>query len=119
MPYFHGGQRGLRIGGYILPPSETKKFSTSDYIANQVHRRDRVYITPDLAAASLYASVHQLPTVYEVVPEGDLEPDPDCFEPGLSSACPRAKIVAIHKVPGKIIKRARKALLADPLQSTP
>ena len=111
--YFHGGDRGLRVGGFILPASDTGKRSTSDIIANQVHRRDRVYITPDMAAASMYASVHATPTVYEVIPEGELEPDPDCFAPGLSSACHRARIVAIHKVPGKVIKRARKVLLAD------
>lgn len=110
MRYFHGGQRGLRIGDFILPPTETKRLSTSDIIANRVHRRDRVYITPDMAAASLYASVQLVPTVYEVIPEGELEPDPDCFCPGLSSACLRAKIVAVHKVPGKVIKKARAAL---------
>lgn len=114
MSYFHGGNRGLRVGDFILPSSETGRLSTSDIIPNQVHRRDRVYITPDKSAASLYASVHVLPTVYEVSPEGDLEPDPDCFAPGLSSACQRAKIVAVHKVPGKVIKMARKALLRCP-----
>ena len=110
--YFHGGQRGLRVGDFIRPPAETGKQSTSDLIPNQVHRRDRVYVTPCLEAASLYASVHPEPTVYEVRPEGEVEPDPDCSTPGLSAACPRAKIVAIHKVPGKLIKRCRKAILA-------
>ena len=114
MKQYHGGNRGLRIGDFILPPAETGRRSTSDIIVNQVHRRDMVYITPNYAAASLYASVHEQPTVYEVSPEGDLEPDPDCFCPGLSSACLRAKIVAIHKVPGKVIKKARKVLLQSP-----
>lgn len=111
MKQYHGGNRGLRVGEFILPPRVTGKNCTSDIIANQVHRRDRVYITPDMAAASMYASVHERPTVYEVMPVGDLEPDPDCFCPGLSSACSRAKIVAVHKVPGKVIKKARSALL--------
>lgn len=110
MKQFHGGNRGLRVGEFILPPAETGKLSTSDIIANRVHRRDRVYVTPDIAAASLYASVHQQPTVYEVQPDGVVEPDPDCIEPGLSWACPRARIVAVHKVPGKVIKKARAAL---------
>lgn len=114
MPYFHGGNRGLRIGDFILPPATTGRASTSDLIANNVHRRDRVYVTPDVGGASLYASVQPSPTIYEVVPDGALEPDPDCSEPGLSFACPRAKIVAIHKVPGKVIKKARKALLHFP-----
>jgi len=108
--HYHGGNRGLRVGEFILPPAETGRQCTSDLVANQVHRRDRAYITPDIAAASLYASVHQQPTVYEVLPEGELEPHPDCFEPGLSWACRRAKIIAIHKVPGKVIKKARAAL---------
>lgn len=112
MKQYHGGNRGLRVGEFILPPVDTGRRSTSDIIVNRVHRRDRVYITPDMAAASLYASVHAQPTIYEVVPEGDIEPDPDCFCPGLSSACPRARIVAVHKVPGKVIKKARAALLA-------
>lgn len=110
MAYFHGGNRGLRVGDFILPPATTGRASTSDLIANNVHRRDRVYVTPDVGGASLYASVQPLPTVYEVVPEGALEPDPDCSDPGLSFACPRAKIIAVHKVPGKVIKKARKAL---------
>jgi hypothetical protein len=109
--YYHGGNRGLRIGDKILPPKITGRTSTSDYIANNVHRRDRIYVTPDIAAASLYASVHQEPTVYEVVPEGSLGHDPDCDQPGLSFECDKASIVRVHKVPGKIIKRARKALL--------
>lgn len=109
--YFHGGARGLRVGDFILPPIQTGKVSTSDIVANKVHRRDRVYLTPDMAAASLYASVHREPMVYEAEPVGEMEPDPDCIAPGLSIACPQAKITAIHKVPGKVIKMARKALM--------
>lgn len=111
MRYFHGGNKGLRVGEFVLPATATGARSTSDIIVNNVHRRDRVYITPDMAAASLYAAVHGSPTIYEVSPEGDLEPDPDCFAPGLSCACPKAKVVAVHKVPGKIIKKARAAIL--------
>lgn len=113
MSIYHGGNRGLKIGGAILPPAATGKRCTSDIIVNQVHRRDRVYVTPSFAAACMYASVHETPTVYEVEPEGSLEPDPDCNTPELSAACHRARIVAIHKVPGKVIKRCRKALTAS------
>jgi hypothetical protein len=30
---------------------------------------------------------------------------------GRSFACPKAKIIAIHKIPGKVIKRNQKAML--------
>ena len=109
---YHGGNRGLKVGGFILPPAATGKRCTSDYVANLAHRRDRVYVTPSFAAACLYASVHEEPTVYEVAPEGDLEQDPDCETPELSAACARARIIAVHKVPGKVIKRCRKVLVA-------
>lgn len=109
--FFHGGQRGLKIGEMILPPSVTKARCTSDLIPNRVHRRDRVYVTPDKASALLYAAVQRYPTIYEVEPLGVLEHDSDCNLAGLSFACERAKIVAVDKVPGKLIKRARKALL--------
>jgi len=115
-PYFHGGKRGLAVGGYILPPSTTKVLSAPDFVAmGGVHRRDRVYVTTDLVAAQLYAvsnsGAGQKPTVYEVAPEGDLEPDPDCRHAERSYACEKAKIIAIHNVPGKLIKKARRVLL--------
>lgn len=109
--YYHGGPRGLR--GFILPPSETKKLSTSDIVANRVHRRDRVYVATDIYGAGLYAIVHDAGVIYEVIPEGDLEPDPDCDLPGLSFSCLRARIVTVHKLPGKFIKKARKMFLED------
>jgi hypothetical protein len=47
--YFHGGKRGLAVGGYILPPSETKVPSTPDYgEMGGLHRKDRVYVTTAL-----------------------------------------------------------------------
>ena len=109
--YFHGGQRGLRVGEFILPPSETGRWCTSDIVPNKVHRRDRVYVTPAKSGAVLYAAVQHEPIIYEVEPVGPLEHDDDCSEKGLSFSCERAKIVAAHKVPGKLIKQARKVLL--------
>jgi len=110
--YYHGGDRGLFLGGHILPPTVTGKPATSDFVVmNGLYRKDRVYVTTRLSSAQLYASGQRKPTVYEVEPVGDLEDDPDCKEPGLSYACEKAKIVAIHNVPGKIIKKARKAFL--------
>jgi hypothetical protein len=91
---------------YILPPSITKVLSASDFVAmGGVHRKDRVYVTTDLTAAQLYAvgnsGAGQKPIVYEVAPEGDLEPDPDCRHAEHSYACEKAKIIAVHNVPGK------------------
>jgi hypothetical protein len=114
--YFHGGKRGLVAGGYVLPPSITNVLSTSDYVATGgLHRRDRVYITTDLTAAQLYAAGNsgggRKVVVYEVTPGGDVEPDPDCRHSDHSYACEKAKIVAVHNVPGKVIKKARKVFL--------
>jgi hypothetical protein len=109
--YFHGGNRGLKVGDYILPPSETGRNSASDFGAQIVHRKDRVYATTSLTDAQLFASGSHDPVVYEVEPEGELAPDPDCTS-GVSFTCPKAKIIAIHRISGKNIKKARKALIA-------
>jgi hypothetical protein len=97
-PYFHGGNRGLKVGDDILPPSNTDQESASDFGAEAVHRKDRVYN----------------PVVYEVEPEGELEPDPDCIS-GVSFACPKAKIIAIHEISVETIEKYRKMMLAAPL----
>jgi hypothetical protein len=105
--YFHGGNRKLHVGDYILPPSETG-------VEGMVHplcRRDRVYVTPSIDDARFYASAAKDPVVYEVVPEGNIEPDPDNKRPGGSFACPKAKITAIQKIPGKVIRKNKKLLM--------
>jgi hypothetical protein len=111
--YFHGGNRGLKIGDYILPPSVTGRDSLSNYGAQKVCRKDRVYVSVARTDAQLFASRsdNDNPIVYEVEPEGELEPDPDCIS-GASFACEKAKIVAVHKISGKSIKKARKAWIA-------
>ncbi len=77
-------------------------------------RIDRVYITPHIEHARMYAcgANPNNPVVYEVIPEGDIEDDPDATAPGYSYACPKAKIIAIHKIPGKVIKKNKKRLRA-------
>jgi hypothetical protein len=110
--YFHGGSKGLRVGGYILPPGTTKALSTSDLVFTAGnHRTDRVYVTTVFRDAQRFASPNKKPVVYEVEPEGTLEDDPDAEQSGHSYACEKAKIIAIHKVPGKVIKKARQAAL--------
>jgi hypothetical protein len=76
-----------------------------------LHRKDRVYVTTELTDAQFYAAASQDPIVYEVEPQGPIENDPNCRGPGISYACERAKIIAIHKVRGKSIKKARKKML--------
>lgn len=109
--YYHGGVPGLRVGGYILPPCETGAQSVADVVnapadmqaeVEQVHRRDRVYLTTERGTAELWACLHpdgdavRGGDVYRVVPEGDVEPDPDWRgEPGVSVCAPRARIVGI------------------------
>ena len=111
--YFHGGNKGLRVGGYILPPATTGALSTSDLVATAGnHRTDRVYVTTVYRDAQLFASPHRKPVVYEVEPEGALDDDPDVEQPGHSYACEKAKITAIHRVPGKVVKKVRQAALS-------
>ena len=105
--YFHGGNRGLNVGEYLLPQSETGVVGMSHPLC----RKDRVYVTPEIVDARFFASAATNPVVYEVVPEGDFEPDPDCDRPGGSFACEKAKIIAIQKIPGKVIKKNKKLML--------
>lgn len=99
--YFHGGNRGLNVGDYILPQSETGVVGMSHPLC----RKDRVYVTPLIDHARFFASGAKKPVVYEVVPEGDVEADPDATKTGISFACPKARIIAIKKVPGRVIRR--------------
>jgi hypothetical protein len=52
--YFHGGNRGLKVGDHILPPSETGRDSASDFGARKVHRKDRVYVSTRLSDAEFF-----------------------------------------------------------------
>lgn len=109
MVFFHAGPRGLRA---ILPPTETGARSSSSYGADRVCRRDRVYVTTDYPSAVGFASL--VPgggTVYEVDPVNPVH-DPDCFVPGLSFEAERATIVRELRPKGKVLKMARKAMLA-------
>lgn len=114
--YFHGGYGGLKVGGHVLPPSITGAISTASYGAASVCRRDRVYVTSQFENATEAAAVHPsgLGKVYEVEPIGELTVDPDASTmPGQapwSWECERARIVAVHRVPGKTKKRIKKLL---------
>ena len=111
--YFHGGPAGLREGDFILPPSLTAAKSCSDLsvkIKNNPHRKDRVYLASTMDAAFMFGA--QAPwrdvAVYAVIPWDELEPDPDCNEPGLSYQCATARIIRV----GKISRKQRKQILS-------
>ena len=97
--YYHGGIPNLMRGDKILPPSITGKSTLLEY-AREVapdgpQRADQVYIATDMNAAMLYASVYPYGDVYEVVPDGEVEDDPDCIKIGLSYACESATVKRI------------------------
>lgn len=113
--WYHGGVPGLKRGQKILRPSETGAVSVADKIVSvratpaereeiaRVHRPDRVYLARDVAVARFWASLavaygggRKGGDVYEVTPDGPLEPDPDYLpDDGGSVCCASATIVCI------------------------
>jgi hypothetical protein len=94
--YYHGGPPHLKE---ILPPCRTRALSTADYGAENVCRSDRVYLTTLLTGAAMYAAHASAEPgwIYEVIPVGDVEPDPDYNGPdGESVCCRRARIYRVH-----------------------
>jgi hypothetical protein len=115
--YYQGGDGGLKIGDYILPPNETGKDNMIGL--NPLRNKDLVYVTNDIAGAMFFASRSDSPMVYEVTPEGALEDDPDHKTKGISYACPKAKIAALHAVPPDVIQRNRQMMRAAQLTKKP
>lgn len=113
--YFHGGQRGLRAGECILPPSVTGARHTLRKYATRAGldlpaRRDRVYVTTDLHSAMFYAALHpSRGWVYRVEPGGLSAEDPDCTVTGLSFEFERALILEVFKVPRGVVRDVREA----------
>jgi hypothetical protein len=103
--YYHGGDAGLLVGQYIRPPDVTGKDNMVGL--NPLRKKDRIYVTKDIAGAMFFASRYGSPMVYEVTPEGELEDDPDHNISGISFACPKAKIIGLHNVPDYVIQRNR------------
>lgn len=109
--YWHGGRPGVQRGAFLLPPEITKVRSLSEFGAAGIHRRDRVYVTTDQAAALLYAASVKRGVIYQCEPLGNVEPDPDCTLPGLSFQCERARVVRVIKPKARDIETARSVLL--------
>ena len=107
MKYFHGGVRNLKIGGEVLPPSITTQetlgpFLPEDYKAKKHYRHDKVFVTTDLNAARVFASSYPLGDVYEVLPKGEMIPDPDAPDVGFMCDSAEIKSVVQRKVKFKI-----------------
>jgi hypothetical protein len=97
--YFHGGTPGLKPGHLILPPATTGTARTlaeySEQLGAEHVRRDRVYLTTGRDVAKVYAAFYPDGSLYEVEPDGDLVPDPDCAVPGVSFECPAARVLRV------------------------
>lgn len=113
LTYWHGGQPGRKRGEFLLPPNITKSPSLSEYGAARVHRIDRVYVTTRIEVALFFAAGIPNGIIYECEPIGDVEPDPDCSEPGLSWQCQKARVTRVIKPKRREIEMARSILMRD------
>lgn len=112
--YYHGGPSGIH--GWILPPDQTGANSLAGYVRDEDFcDTSKVYVATSLEGALMYAFLPGY-VIYEVEPVGDLTPDPDCFEPGLSFMCEKARIVRRIRVSSKTRKLAKRILFSDPPQ---
>lgn len=113
--YYHGGQPGLKVGMFILPPDITKAPSCSEYGAAGIHRKDRVYLCTVMEGALIYAALHPSGDgcVYQCEPVGDIEPDPDWHgEEGVSVQSPKARIVKVLKVDKAVRQQVIRQVMA-------
>jgi hypothetical protein len=114
--YFHGGPPGMKPGMFILPPEITRAPSCSEYGAAHVHRRDRVYLCTYPEGALIFAAMHPSGKgqVYQVVPIGEVEPDPDWKGPeGGSVQVPRARVVRVFHVTPSVRRAVMRQFLSD------
>jgi hypothetical protein len=100
--FYHGGVRGLKKGDKILPPSITGNSTLLQY-SKEINpdcdqRDDKIYITTDKKWARIYAAVIPRGDIYEVIPDGDIENDPDCLKDGLSYQCDSATIKRVLEI---------------------
>ena len=121
MVFYHGGAPGLRIGQRLLPPAATGADHSGNWGAHRVHDPEKVYVTPEKAAALMFASLHPSGDgrIYRVETVGLVEYDPDCSELGLSYTCDAAIIRSRVRVKRKTLARGRKLLLKSELRGAP
>ena len=97
----------------ILPASATGAESTSILTGSRgIHDPNKVYVTTSFEAAVMFAAGHDHGCVYEVSPVNP-RPDPDCSELGLAWECDSAAVIRRHRIRGKALKLARRALLDE------
>ena len=101
--YWHGGAPGFKPGDRLLPPSETntpiRLYESAKQLAGDEakQRLDRVYVTVDRKAASVYAQLHPLGGwLYLVEPDLPLEHDEDCKVPGYSFQTTGVTVKAVY-----------------------
>jgi len=106
--FFHGGAAGLRVGGWILPPSVTGVRTSQEYATYEpgVYRNDMVYLVTEVEQAKAFAALCKAAAVgtgararggdvYRVIPALLVALDPGCQTEGLSWCAPAANIVSI------------------------
>jgi hypothetical protein len=83
MKWYHGSGK-LPKGADILPPTVTGAPCGADMVSDELGhdtshvRRDKIHVVNEFDVAVMYACVHGRDAwVYEVLPVGELEPDPD------------------------------------------
>ena len=112
--FYHGGRPGMKTGQFILAPAVTGTSKTlANYGAEGLCRRDRVYVTTDHVAAAMYAGMYSTKKagwVYEVEPVGEVEPDPDCSQPGLSFSAEKARIIKVYRLGPAGVRKIREAV---------
>ena len=91
---------GLRPGDAILPPSEsatTRRLvnSARHSIPDDIARDDVVYLATNREVAKGMRRTTRTETLYEVQPDAEIEPDPDCRVDGLSWRCARATVLRV------------------------
>jgi len=113
--YFHGGHPGLKIGEFLLPSVETGVRGLDDWSGSASETIGRfVYVTTNMPAARLYAAMYPGKnggTVYEVLPEGEIVLDKDCDLAGISFSCPKALIIAEHKISYAAVQWLRSSMM--------
>lgn len=97
MTWLHGGVPGLTVGDWIESPDVTGTDHTLSAHAPEDaphgRRTDVVYLTPRAESARVFAAIYPDGAVYRVIPEGDMEPDPDA--PNEAVMVRRAQVVEV------------------------
>lgn len=113
--FYHGGVPYKSTGQYLLCPEVTGVLSSASFAplgfsSGALARRDRVYVTTKIQDAILFSSFHPSGhgMVYECIPEGCLDDDPDCQVTAEAFECERALIVRRVRVKASTRRKLRR-----------